>query len=385
MEISMSEHYKIPCDHCGELISERGECNNVANYHRECAWDTISCEMCGGPIRIHRGWTDPPKTHEECTESNWYKNPCDVCGDPIRVDHGWTETPKTHEECTDNNWYESPCDICGDSMKLHREWADPPTSHLECMAAKWYEKPCKFCGNALSVNRDWDAPPDYHQECEWFEKPCEICHRDMSVSRTWTDVPPSHEECIAKFAPRRVFCTQCGKEFMISIVLQLKYRDRGREFYHQCRDCKYDALLITGAVGALSDRFESALETTLEQRSVSFTENVVIVKNKETSDVVAEIKMSEDGVFSAARVAVAYDPSTKEKFSKTQYGKEGIFSHKRTADTFDRDGKRIHRTKMVENGIIPKTNGTETLDGNGNGDNSKTTLLGKNSVSILNG
>lgn len=205
----------------------------------------------------------------------------------------------------------------------------------------------------MRVHRDWSRVPDYHKECEWYEKRCEICSSSLRVHRAWDNPPRSHKECLDKFAPKDISCSQCGKYFKVSTGLQLKCRERGWDLPSRCQECKHDALLIKGAVGALRDQFPFALETTIEQRGLIFTDKVAVVRSKKTGEVVAEVKMSEEGFFTVNRVAVAYDPKTKEKFSKTKDGTEGIIFQKRTADTYDAETReRTHRTKTVERGVI---------------------------------
>ncbi len=356
----MSRCYEISCNYCGGSIFERENWDNIAHFHRECAWSTENCEMCGGEMKIHRGWTDAPKTHIECTDTGWYENACNICGNAMKLHRDWNNPPNSHKECISANWYEHPCDICGGPMRLHREWSDPPKSHMQCMAAKWYEKECKYCESPLSVHVDWENPPEYHKECEWFEKPCEICRKDMTISRTWLEEPRSHEKCIEQFAPKEVSCAQCGEFFKLSTAAQFKCFENGRDLPTECRECRHDALLITGAVGALRQRLAVPLETATEQRDQIITDNVTVVRNLETQEVVAEVKMAPEGIFSVNRVAVTYDPKSKENILKTEYGKEGFFLPKRTADTYDRDGILIHRTKMVEKSVLLSKNGGTT-------------------------
>ena len=119
--------------------------------------------------------------------------------------------------------------------------------------------------------------------------------------------------------------------------LQLKCREKGWNLPERCEECKHDALLIKGAVGALRDQFPFALETTIEQRGWIFTDKVAGVRSKKTGEVVAEVKMNNEGLIFIDRVAVAIDPRTKQKFSKTQEGHEGIVFQQRTADTYNPD------------------------------------------------
>lgn len=192
----------------------------------------------------------------------------------------------------------------------------------------------------------------------------------MKAHRAWDNPPRSHKECLQQFAPKDVACSQCGNYFKVSTGLQLKCRERGWDLPNRCQECKHDALLIKGAVGALREQFPFALETTIEQRGIIFTDKVAVVRSKKTGEVVAEVKMSEEGFFSVNRVAVAYDPKTKEKFSKTRDGSEGIIFQNRNADTYDAETeRRTHRTRMVEKGVIfPKH-----VAGTRNDDGSKTT------------
>ena len=73
----------------------------------------------------------------------------------------------------------------------------------------------------------------------------------------------------------------------------------------RCHQCKHDALLIKGAIGALRDKFPFALETTIEKRGLLFTDKVAIVRSKKTGEVVAEVKMDTEGFIFTDRVAVA--------------------------------------------------------------------------------
>jgi hypothetical protein len=123
----------------------------------------------------------------------------------------------------------------------------------------------------------------------------------------------------------------------------------------RCQECKHDALLIKGAIGALRDEFRFALEATIEQRGLIFTDKVAVVRSKKTGEVVAEVKMTEKGVFSTTRIAVARRTDTGEIVGETRDGSRGVFFPKRTADTY-RDRARTHRTEAVDRGaIFPRT------------------------------
>ena len=77
-----------------------------------------------------------------------------------------------------------------------------------------------------------------------------------------------------------------------------------------------------------------------------------MVRSRRTQEVVAEVKMDNEGLIFVDRIAVAVDPKTGEKLSKTMEGQEGIIFTNRTADTYNNDGRRTHRTRTVERGII---------------------------------
>ena len=170
------------------------------------------------------------------------------------------------------------------------------------------KKSCESCGTTISVHRDWDNPPKYCKKCNSI------------------------------YTPKNISCRKCGKSFTISTTLQIKCKERGWDLPSQCRECKQDDLLIKGAIGALRDKYPFALETTIEQRGIIFTDKVAIVRNKETGEIVAEVKMNTEGFISVNRVAVATDLKTGEK-TKTYEGVEGFLSPKRIAKTYDADTK----------------------------------------------
>jgi hypothetical protein len=136
---------------------------------------------------------------------------------------------------------------------------------------------------------------------------------------------------------------------------QLKCKEQGWELPTRCQECKHDALLLKGAIGALRDEFKFALEATIEQRGIIFTDNVAVVRSKKTGEIIAEVRMTEKGIISTTRVAVATRKDDGAVISETHNGSRGIFSPKRTADTY-REGDRTHRTEAVQRGIlIPRT------------------------------
>jgi len=130
---------------------------------------------------------------------------------------------------------------------------------------------------------------------------------------------------------------------------------------HRCKECKQDHLLIFGAVGALRDTFHFALETTIEQRGLLFTDKVAVVRNKRTGEIVAEVKMDTAGLIFVDKIAVASDYKTGKKLSTTRDGSRGLIFPKRTADTFQAGtGTRTHRTEMVSKGILCPARVAET-------------------------
>ena len=80
--------------------------------------------------------------------------------------------------------------------------------------------------------------------------------------------------------------------------LQLKCRENGWNLPTKCQEYKHDALLIKGAIVALRDQLPFALENTIEQRGIIFTDKVAVVRSKKTGEVVAEVKVNDEGVSS---------------------------------------------------------------------------------------
>ena len=115
------------------------------------------------------------------------------------------------------------------------------------------------------------------------------------------------------------------------------------------------------AIGALRDQFPFALTTSIEQRGLIFTDKVVVVKNRRTGDVVAEVTMDTDGLISTRRVAIAKKLGTDEVVGQTRNGSQGIIYPRRTADTYrpDGTGKPIV-TRMHETGFIFRKSVAET-------------------------
>jgi len=218
----------------------------------------------------------------------------------------------------------------------------------------------------MRVCRDWDRIPDYHKECAWTEVDCELCGKPSRVHRGWPNPPRSHKECRAEVAPKEVACAQCGQCFTVSSGTQIACRKNGWELPRRCPECKHDALLIKGAIGALKGQFPFRLETTIEQRGFVFTDKVAIVRNARTGETVAEVRMDERGFILTERVALATAVKTGERISTTRDGREGMFFPKRTADTYDsQDRHRTHRTRMVQKGVLVSERVAETTGRDG--------------------
>lgn len=159
---------------------------------------------------------------------------------------------------------------------------------------------------------------------------------------------------------KQVACRQCGQYFSISTATQLKCRQNGWDLPSLCEQCKHDALLIKGALGALKGQFPFAVETGIEKRGILFTDKVAVVRNKTTREVVAEVRMDEKGIFFTERVAVATTPD-KKKISETRDETKGILFPERVARTYSgTPAKRTHETRNVTEGILFPTRHAET-------------------------
>ena len=145
---------------------------------------------------------------------------------------------------------------------------------------------------------------------------------------------------------------------------QLKCKEYGWELPTRCQECKHDALLLKGAIGALRDEFKFALEATIEQRGIIFTDKVAVVRSKKTGEIVAEVKMTEKGILSTTRLAVATRKDDGAVIGETHDGSRGIFFPKRTADTYQ-GGDRTHRTEAVQRGLLVPRTSIETTRSDG--------------------
>lgn len=143
------------------------------------------------------------------------------------------------------------------------------------------------------------------------------------------------------------YCGQCGtRSVAIEEMHLVSYRSLKDPGELLCQKCSHDAQLVDGAVAALRKGFSFPLEVAVEQRERSVTENITVVTNAETGEVVAEIKLCDDGIFRVERTALTYNPSSGERFSRTVFGHKGFFSSLRTTETFDRTGKLVQHMRL---------------------------------------
>ena len=201
--------------------------------------------------------------------------------------------------------------------------------------------------------------PDLCKECnrkereKWIEIRCECCGNKITVNKDWENPPKYCKNCMDRFAPKEINCKQCGNRFRLSSKFQIKCHLNGWDLPAICGECKHDALLIRGALGALRDHFNFPLETMIEPRGFLFTDKVAVVRNKITREKVAEVKMDTEGFIFVDQIAVAVDLKTREKISKTRETVDGLLFPERTATTKDiRAGKDTHKTRVRERGFL---------------------------------
>jgi hypothetical protein len=228
-------------------------------------------------------------------------------------------------------------------------------------------KNCKNCSTIIKYHTDWNKIPDLCKPCiikekdKWKKKPCKCCTRSIDYQTDWKFEPIYCKSCKERFAKKSVSCSQCGSNFDLTTSLQIKCHKNGWSLPKKCHQCKHDALLIKGAIGALRDKFPFALEATIKKRGFIFTDKVAIVKNKKTGETVAEVKMDTEGFIFLKRVAVAKNIKTGKKISSTYNGVDGFFFQERVANTYDQNtGKRTHKTKNVKKGFIFQKTVAET-------------------------
>lgn len=144
-------------------------------------WYTVSCKDCGGEIRVHEDWSNPPS----------------IC--------------KTCKETRQSAWCEKSCESCGTSIRVHREWSNPPRYCGRCKEeqnAKWYDKSCEGCGGTIRANRDWDHPPVFCKECK-------------------RNHPPQYKPC-----------SHCGATFTIPTGTIINCEKQGWDLPNRCKDCR---------------------------------------------------------------------------------------------------------------------------------------------------
>lgn len=235
--------------------------------------------------------------------------------------------------------------------------------------ANWYSIACEECGAEVRVSEEWSHTPRFCRACKeqwaanWREKSCIVCSSALRYRIDWQREPIAHKECWPEIAPEDITCSECGSPFRVGTKFQLRCRENGWSLPTRCFECKHDALLIKGAIGALRDQVHFPLETTIEQRGILFTDKVAVVRNLRTGDVVAEVTMKEKGIFSVERIAVTVDKRDGEsrEIARTRDGSRGIFNPERTADTYSSEMReRTHRTRMAERGVFSPKRFAET-------------------------
>ena len=230
--------------------------------------------------------------------------------------------------------------------------------------ANWYSISCAECGAEVRACEDWSHTPRFCRSCKeewaagWREKSCLVCCGTLRYRIDWEREPIAHKECWPEIVPKNITCSECGNSFRVGTKFQLRCRENGSSLPTRCFECKHDALLIKGAVGALRDQVNFPLETTIEQRGIVFTDKVAVVRNRRTGAVVAEVSMKEKGICSVERIAVTVDKrdGKAREIAQTRDGSREIIFPERTADTYSSDTRgRTHRTRVAERGIyFPK-------------------------------
>lgn len=270
-------------------------------------------------------------------------------------------------------------------MRVHRDWDHAPKYCKSCKAIKddeWYELRCEYCGTAVRARRDWDRPPKYCKPCkatqdaEWRDSSCGLCGDTMRIKKDWERPPQFCRSCRERHPDQEVSCKLCGKPFLIRSNTQLTCSQNGWQFPSVCQECKDDFLLIKGAIGSLRAQYPFALETTIECRGLLKTDKVAVVCNKKTREVVAEVRMDEQGLFLTERVATTYiqDMSRPKPLFRgrpfdlatheTRDEEKGVFFRERVANTHVEDPAapkpafgpkktlHIHETQYVKEGLL---------------------------------
>ena len=102
-----------------------------------------------------------------------------------------------------------------------------------------------------------------------------------------------------------------------------------------------------------------ALETTIEHHGIFLPEKVAGVRGKKSGDIVADVRMTEEGLFDVHRVAEATSKATGERLSKTRDDTKGFVFPERVANTYDKNGRQTHETTRQEEGILFRRRFTE--------------------------
>lgn len=398
----MASMHEITCKNCGGAISLDDEWDRTPESFRPSDWRAQYCIMCGGEMTVYRRWIDPPKAHSQCLDARFHLEPCSMCFGPMAITSGLETARSFHSRCVPENWYERACQICQKPLKIHVEWDDVPVVHRACESQQWYEKECKYCNATLKVHVDWENTPDAHDECgptpatdvfaseppssmpelaketvvrTFVEPPIAIARAIQTEGETTNAAEPGPEILIERngSVERDVELADTPWESFNDEMSELAGRaeqppEKPTAHEHEyacsecgehvarldgtlqsvgtlCRKCRHDALLVSGAVAALRKRFPGDLNVIVETKTRTITEKIAVVSKVENDEVVAEVKLCDDGVFSSERAAVAYDPKTEQRFSKTVFGQKGLFSSLRTTETFDSDGTLIQATR----------------------------------------
>ena len=389
------------CVMCGGSMTLYRRWIDPPKAHSHCldgGWHDQPCNICFGPMAIPPGTEIVPTSHRRCVPENWYERTCEACQEPLRVHVDWDEAPTVHRRCESQQWYEKQCKYCTATLKVHVDWETTPDAHDSCQSVAavgiqacapnqtvrevtseivlatiaeatkdntpeivdhvitngsaskeitLYAEPepaaetetaseepeteiliANEPGPKILIERNGSVERDVElADTQW-----ESFNQEMSKLTEPAEQPLEHEN------RHEYSCTGCG-EHIVRLDGTLPER-KGL-----CRKCKNDELLVNGAVAALRKRFPGDLNVAVETKTRVISEKIVVVSNVETDEVLAEVMLCDDGVFSSERAAVAYDPQTEERFSKTVFGQKGLFSSLLTTDTFDCDGTLIQKTR----------------------------------------
>lgn len=358
-------------------------------FHSRCVpenWYERTCEACDQPLKIHVDWDDVPTVHRRCETQEWYEKQCKYCNATLKVHVDWETPPDAHEECKPSKSVDVPisapaitnpdptpqvvlapvCEVDittelvgfvgtnGNGSKEAAFCAEPEIETPTESESEAEFEPGAGIGVTIETPAASEASPlngseieiatesepaipverngSVERDTEIADTPWERFNAEMSELTQTIQKPLENEN---RHAHK---CAECG-EYVV------RFDGTMAEAHSLCQACRNDALLISGAIGAFRKRFPGDLNVVVETKTHVITEKIAVVSVVETDDVVAEVKLCDDGIFSSERTAVAYDPKTQEPFSKTVFGQTGFFSALRTTDTFDGDGKLIEHTR----------------------------------------